>query len=797
MAGPIICTIIAKNYLAQARTLTETFLRHHPDGQCFVLLVDEIEGRFDPAAEPFTTILAKDIGIPHVETMVFRYTIMELSTAVKPFLLEHLFRNRGVDRLCYFDPDITIHAPLDGIFGLLDTHFMVLTPHILDFMEDGHQPDELFILRAGVYNLGFLGLSRRPDLPRFLQWWQRKLSKHCVVDSAQGLFVDQKWMDFAPALFPDVALQKDPGCNVAYWNLNHRRVERRGHDIVVNGAPLTFFHYSGYDPKQPHDLSRHQDRFRLADLPVVRELFDEYRRSLAKHGYEECSRWPCAYDLFDNGIRIPPAARYLWRAIDEDGKRWPSPRSASHRDDFFYWLNEPADKSKHPILLTNLSLEVYRQRVDMQRALPRVLDDDREAFARWFVDQGARDEKIEAFFVKPVKAALEQPRPAMDGHLVGDRGRSLRWGSRLYFAIKKVIERLGLLPKLRGFLGVRRMRWVRERLLRAGGIRARLEADTVVPPRRPLLPRTKRAGGAAEHPYPWGLNVIGYLQDESGVGEVARSILKALSQHPVPFSQINLRTSLSRQDDTSVVHLPQGARYGINLMHVNADQVFEVFSLLGPEVFERRHNIGFWFWELSGFPAIWHDRFPYFDELWVASAFLEQALRTVSPIPVTRVPIPVVLPSFTPLTRDQLGLPPGKRVFLFVFDALSFIERKNPFGLIRAYRDAFGPSFRDTLLVIKTINLDHDPALAGRLRREMKGVAGLLLDRYMDRRELYSLFTACDAYASLHRSEGFGLTMAEAMALGKPVIATAYAGNMDFMTEENSYLVPYRLMEIN
>jgi glycosyltransferase involved in cell wall biosynthesis len=603
-------------------------------------------------------------------------------------------------------------------------------------------------------------------------------------------------MDLAPALFPDVAIHKDPGCNVAYWNLKHRQPEKKGDRIVVNEAPLTFFHYSGYNPEHPYDLSRHQDRFRLADFPVVRELFEEYRRALVKHGYEQCSRWPYAYDFFDNGIRIPPAARYLWREIDSDGNRWPSPRSASHQDDFFYWLNQPGDTSKHPILLTNLSLEVYRQRVDLQRAFPRILDDDREAFALWFVDQGARDEKIESFFVKPVRNSLEQPRTAPDGPVIGDRRRSPRWGVRLYFAVKRAIERLGLLPRLRGLVGVRRMRWVRDRLLRVGDFRARLEADTVALPRRPVLPPTKRGGGASANRYPWGLNVIGYLQDESGVGEVARSILKALSKHPVSLSQINLRTSLSRQNDTSVLHLPEGARHGINLVHVNADQVFEVFSLLGSAVFDGRHNIGFWFWELSGFPANWHDRFEYFDELWVASAFLEGALRVVAPIPVARVPIPVVPPPFTPLTRDQLGLPTGKRVFLFVFDALSFIERKNPFGLIQAYRDAFGPSFRDTLLVIKAINLDRDPAIARRLRREMKTVDGLLLDCYMDRIELYALFTACDAYVSLHRSEGFGLTMAEAMALGKPVIATAYAGNMDFMTEENSYLVPYRLVEI-
>jgi glycosyltransferase involved in cell wall biosynthesis len=244
------------------------------------------------------------------------------------------------------------------------------------------------------------------------------------------------------------------------------------------------------------------------------------------------------------------------------------------------------------------------------------------------------------------------------------------------------------------------------------------------------------------------------------------------------------------------LHLPSGNPYAINLWNVNADAAAGLYQVLGAEFFQNCYNIGFWFWELAQFPEIWHSSFSYFQEIWVASSFVQGAVAACSPIPVVNIRAPVIKPAASTITRADLGLPPDKHLFLFVFDGLSFVERKNPLELIQAYRTAFEPSFQDTCLIIKATNLHRNPKIAQCLKGEMEHISGVLIDSYLSREELNGLFHHCDTYVSLHRSEGFGLTIAEAMSLGKPAIATAYSANMDFMSPANSYLVPYRLVEL-
>lgn len=855
MAATAICTIIAKNYLAHARCLTESFLAQHPDGRVFVLLADRIDGYFDPAAESFTTIEAHDLPIPNFEQMAFRYTVVEFNTAVKPFLLEYLFERYDLPSLAYFDPDIYFYQPLTLLEQRLADHDIALTPHLLDVLDDDRLPDEPYILRAGVYNLGFIGLSRGPEVDKLLRWWQQKLLKDCVVDPSRGLFVDQRWIDLVPGLFERVAILRDPGYNAAYWNLKHRRISCDQGRWMANDGPLTFFHFSGLPADDIDAISRHQNRYTLADRPELRPLLADYRDRLLANGYETARRWPYAYGSFDNGVGIPDAARHLWRNLD-DGARWPQPFRSAGPGSFIDWLNqEVRDARQQPALASNLALEIYRQRWDIQQMFPDVLGVHRARYASWFTTVAESQYALAPLFIQPVRerlaasAAAARPAPSAPRRGIGP------W---IYRAARAALRRSGLRGPLRRLVGERRvegvyaalvqprrrnpadqplpgepvwkrrmyylarnpLRWMglHEQAKRLLGRRTveRIHQEMTQPPAAPvpealrvrspvavarqmiaLAPNAAPDAAPAAPPAP-GLNVVGYLCAETGVGEVARAVLRALSGAGYPVAQTDLSNAAwARSEDRSVLHLPSGSSYRCNLLCVNADMAPATLQRLGAQFLAGKYTIGFWHWETSNFPPRWHDRFACFDEIWVASSFTQKALAAVAPIPVVNVQTPVNALQPSSLSRRDLGLPEDRFVFLFSFDMQSFIQRKNPHGLIEAYRRAFGPGFGATALALKVTNMAAFPREAERLRADLAGVSGVLLDQYMDRAALSGLFAACDAYVSLHRSEGFGLTLAEAMALGKPVIATGYSGNMEFMTPANSYPVGYRVVEID
>lgn len=289
-----------------------------------------------------------------------------------------------------------------------------------------------------------------------------------------------------------------------------------------------------------------------------------------------------------------------------------------------------------------------------------------------------------------------------------------------------------------------------------------------------------------------GVNLVGYLNAELGVGESARLTAASLRASGVGVATVATRRTPSRQQ----VKYPADniARYDTIVMGVNADQVALVQGDLGKSFMAGRYVIGQWYWELESFPVELHDSFGYVDEVWAATKFIRDSVAAAAParVTVTHMPIALSTPTFDPnVTRRDLGLPEGF-MFLFTWDMLSVIARKNPYGLIAAYRDAFSPS-DGALLVLKTMNGRFDVRVLEQLRwacRDRPDI--MIIDEVFDPRRAGSLTNLCDCYVSLHRSEGFGLTMAEAMLLEKPVIATDYSGNVDFTTADVSYPVRWQ-----
>jgi hypothetical protein len=336
------CTIIAKNYVAQARVLARSFAEHHPDGRFWTLIIDDFTDYIDPAGEPFEVLTPADIDCEPFGDMAIRYSVIELSTAVKPWLLRHLMKEVS-GPITYLDPDIQVFAPLDELEDLARTHGVVLTPHNSEpIPADGRRPTQIDIMIAGVYNLGYISLAPGEEIDMLLDWWSDRLRRDCRVDPVYGYFVDQRWFDLAPGFVSDYAIVRDSRYNIAYWNLHSRALSHDGERYTVDGRPLAFFHFSGFDPEQPAVLSRHQDRVDPARHPVLRRILDEYADSAKREGYAAAHGWPYTFDALPGGTRLDPVVRKLFIEAEARGELSASPFSPDGAGAFLEWLGAPA-----------------------------------------------------------------------------------------------------------------------------------------------------------------------------------------------------------------------------------------------------------------------------------------------------------------------------------------------------------------------------------------------------------------------------------------------------------------------
>ena len=293
---------------------------------------------------------------------------------------------------------------------------------------------------------------------------------------------------------------------------------------------------------------------------------------------------------------------------------------------------------------------------------------------------------------------------------------------------------------------------------------------------------------------PLGVNLAGYLDATVGMGEAARHVGEALRAAGVAVAPIVINSRAPRDPGLVVSEEPV---HPITIACVNPAGMTGAVDQI-PAAFEDRHVIGMWWWEGGTLPQRWLRAFDLVDEVWTGSRFVADALAACSPVPVVHVALPVPEPPAAPSGRAELGLPEGF-VFGFVYDYASVAARKNPLGLIEAFRRAFSSDAVDVGLVLKTLG-GGEEAFAAQHREVLDAAAEdpriTVIDRNMPAGEKNALIRELDCYVSLHRSEGFGLTLAEAMLLGTPLIATDYGGSRDFVSAFNALLVDQRPVAI-
>ncbi len=729
------CTIVARNYLPAARVLASSFFEQHPDGRFATLVVDDVYGLVDATAEPFDVLFVADLPLDAHEAkrMAAIYNVTELSTALKPWLLRALL-DRNWDPVLYLDPDIKVFSPLTELAVQAAERGIVLTPHVTAPMpRDGKSVSESDILGSGIYNLGFIGISATAG--PLLEFWMERLARECRVSPKEMRFTDQRWVDFVPGIW-DVAIDRSPRWDVAYWNLDHRELRLGDKGYEVNGERLGFFHFSGYDPSRPWMLSKHQGarpRILLSEHPDLKRLCDEYAADLFAARRSEDGPSDYGYARLANGLVFDDVMRSLYRDALLDAERSgdelpPNPLEPGADDEFVAWLN---DRQSDGPPLTRYLGATYDSRPDLQEAFPGVSDYEVGKFNEWIRHEVAErrlDPRLAVEAPAPRRGETRPPEPD------------------------------------------------------------RTELAGVIAPSSP-------AGGQPERRLEPGIRVTGYMRAETGVGEHARLALAAAQLAGITTSVEVDTTSVGRQAVAFEASGP--ADLDVNLLCVNADQVLAFAERAGPQFFADRYTIGLWAWELEDFPTRYAVAFEHVDEIWANSSFSAQAISRLATSvgvvdkPILAFPLPIAVPQpASGFDRSAFGIPDGY-TFLFCFDLLSVAERKNPLGLIEAFSRAFAPGEGPTL-VIKFVNGDERVSHAEQLRfaaAERPDV--VLVEQYLDKAENAALMASCDCYVSLHRAEGFGLTLAEAMALGKPVIATGYSGNLDFMTPETSYLVPW------
>lgn len=482
----------------------------------------------------------------------------------------------------------------------------------------------------------------------------------------------------------------------------------------------------------------------------------------------------------------------LWWVIDGH-RSYPAAAQAGLPEDRRLWLFEPlGEDAAHPsgLGVNRLLHCLWGRRPDLQARFDLESAVGRWDAVGWFYTQALREFNLAQWLDQKTRDALLAPAWPPQG----DAAATPSWLAVLLWAQQPVLQQNFDLEAAQGRAGLAAWFAQKGAALFPLALPAPAQATATGQPgnARPPASRTRRSTG------PEGVNLIGLAFGELGIGEDVRMAAESCLAAGIPFKILDVhRGDGPRQADRSMAahvvadvgELP----YRINLFCLTGFETVRVYAEWGEALFAGRYNIGWWPWELPVWPSRWARAFDVIDEVWAATRFTETMFKAATRRPVVHMPMAVSVDRMRKVPRKALGLPSRRFLFLFIFDFNSYLARKNPMAVIDAFQLAFPADEGAKVgLVFKTMNSKAGhPAWQAFVERCSADERIVLIQQTLAREDVLGLIDACDAYVSLHRSEGMGRTLAEAMLLGKPVIATDFSGNTDFLTANAGYPVKW------
>lgn len=768
-----VFTIASKNYFAFVRTLMDSLEDSNPEWERFVGVVDKIDSQFNEMPRNFELLSLEELELPEAEKMIFRYTILEFNTAIKPFVFKVLFNKLGYDRVIYLDPDIYVYERLKEIEEAFDNGYnIILTPHLTGLWNDRMLPNEESILQSGTYNLGFLALAKSSESFSLLDWWGEKLEKKCLVSIKDGIFVDQKWMDLIPGLFNNVFILRNEGYNVAYWNLSHRVPKKVSGKFFFNDDQLKFFHFSGLNPADISNVSKHQNRFTIKNIGVAKELFEKYAGTVISKDFNVYKNFNYSFNTFNNGRKICDLFRYVYRE-----NTWLQKACGNNPFDAY----EVFEKEK-PRIIEYLLDYVWKNRPDVQNVYP---NPNTQEYANWFEISSVREYGLEEEYLKSTKIKVEYEEKEDAQPSVIENSIELPKFKRMIFFLQRHLpEKLYIIVRdiYRKLSGKNRknVHIVLEKNDIENGSNG-IENDNV-------------SGIALEK----GVNLIGYIKSEHGVGEACRHTAECINEMGVNWSiyDFEVGNPCRKEDDRWQEKIDDSIKYNVTIFNINADQMFVAKEHLPSQAWGG-YKIGIWYWELQEFPDEWVPALDLVDEIWAPTRFIADSISMKAKCPVLYMPPSIKLERPKNIDRKHFALPDNTFLFLTMYDSLSFQSRKNPEAVIKAFKETFAPLNDKVGLVVKVNNASMTQEEVEKLKELKDNYVNIyFITDILSREKINELILMCDVAVSLHRSEGLGLLCQEAMYFGKPVIATNWSGNIDFMNNDIACMVDYKLMPI-